>query len=122
MTLTLDSYKSAVSAWTDFATVTTDLAEKFGALFDGSGGRIDEDTTMTLAIAAKKRGAMQYANSTGRGETVKQWISDNYPNVRVIFTNRMNGANASADVYYIYADNVDLDENADCDHRSNRAC
>lgn len=109
----LDSYKSAKTAWTDFATVTADLAEKFGALFDGSGGRIDEDTVMTLAIAAKKRGAMQYANATGRGETVKQWISDNYPNVRVIFTNRMNAANASADVYYIYADNVDLDENAE---------
>lgn len=108
----LPAYVNTTGAWTNFATVTADIADAMSDLFGQSGERINEDSTLTLVIAASKRGAMQYANPTGRGETVREWINTNFPNTRVIFTSRFNGANASADVFYIYMDNVDLDETA----------
>jgi hypothetical protein len=108
----LPNYVGVSAPWTTFAIVTKDLADMFGALADGSGGRIVEDTSMTLVIAAAKRAVMSYPNTDGMGETVKQWLDNNYPNARVMFTNRFNAANGSANVAYLYADNVDLDESA----------
>ncbi|EPO8148139.1 major capsid family protein, partial [Morganella morganii] len=50
---------------------------------------------------------LNVANPVARGETVYQWIKENYPNMRLVFSPEYVGANGGADVVYMFAETVD---------------
>lgn len=79
----------------------------FSRIETSSGGIIKDDTPITLTLPLGFRSALNVANPVARGETVKQWINDNYPNMRLVFSPEFVGANGGADVAYMFADSID---------------
>ncbi len=64
-----------------------------------------EDTATTLALATN---VYQYLSVTSDfGNSVRQWIKDTYPKMRIVSAPELNLANGGANVAYLYADRVE---------------
>jgi hypothetical protein len=64
-----------------------------------------EDREITLALPTSK---YQYLTVTSDfGVSVRQWLSQTYPKLRVISAPQLVAANGGADVFYVYAESVD---------------
>ena len=89
-----------------FLQITADIREALNALQSQSGDNLDPmRTNIVLAIAANRA---QYLTVTSDfGNSVRQWMSETYPNVRVVTVPEFNAANGGANVFYVYAESVD---------------
>ncbi|QKG48685.1 major capsid family protein [Proteus mirabilis] len=105
----LPAYETAKGKWKGgtFADITADITDMFSRIETSSGGIIKDDTPITLTLPLGFRSALNVANPVARGETVKQWINENYPNMRLVFFPEFVGANGGADVAYMFADSID---------------
>lgn len=91
------------------AEIISDLMFAFAQLRKGSKEVVDPTTTpLHLVIASDKIDYLNTPSGTGAemGETAKDWLTRNYPNVTVESALEFNDANAGADVFYLYADSV----------------
>lgn len=88
-----------------FLNITADLRAAFAGLRTQSGDTIDPNTTkITLAIASN---AVDFLSVTSDfGNSVQDWLTKTYPNVRVVSAPELNAANGGANVFYIYAESV----------------
>ncbi len=91
-----------------WATKTTleiiqDILTSLQALRTQSGNLIDpKKTPITLAVAMS---AVDYLSTvTTLGYSVQQWLTANYPNVRVESAPELNAANGAANVFYLHAE------------------
>lgn len=109
----LPAYETGAD-WTtaDFATITADIQDMFGRIEVSSGGRIKDDAAMTMVLPMGYRRFLTVANPVAQGQTVSQWLTDNFPNVRVVYAPQFVGANGGANVAYLFADNVDVEDDA----------
>ncbi|GAA0334498.1 DUF2184 domain-containing protein [Morganella psychrotolerans] len=105
----LPPYETAAATWKGgtFANITKDITDMFSQLEMRSGGIIKDDTSITLTLPLGYRSALNVANPVARGETVYQWVKENYPNMRFVFSPEFAGANGGADVAYMFAETVD---------------
>lgn len=106
----LPAYETGTS-WVGatFADITAQLMGMFVDLESRSGGRILDDSQMTLVLPAGYRQFLAVSNPVAQGETVRQWMEQNMPNVRVIYSPEFVGANGGSNIAYLFADNVDDD-------------
>ncbi|CAY74271.1 hypothetical protein EPYR_01891 [Erwinia pyrifoliae DSM 12163] len=79
----------------------------FSRLETNSGGIIRDDMPVTLTLPLGFRSALNKANPVAKGETVKEWINNNYPNMRQVFSPEFKGANGGANIAYMFAGSVD---------------
>lgn len=88
-----------------FLQITADIREAMGALQNQSGDTIDPtETPLVLAVATV---ASQFlAVTSDFGNSVKTWLSDTYPKLRVVTAPELNGANGGANVFYLYPETV----------------
>lgn len=109
----LPAYESGTD-WTtgSFEDITGDIADMFGDVEMRSGGRVNSETTMTLVLPMGYRRYMNVSSTTARGDTVFEWFQANYPNTRIIYSPEFVGANGGANVAYLFADNVDVEDEA----------
>lgn len=105
----LPPYETAAAKWKGgtFANITKDITDMFSQLETRSGGIIKDDTSITLTLPLGYRSALNVANPVARGETVYQWVKENYPNIRFVFSPEFVGANGGSDVAYMFAETVD---------------
>lgn len=105
----LPAYETATAKWKNgsFAEITKDIGDMFARLEANSGGLIKDDTPLTLVMPLGYRSALNVANPVARGETVSQWIKENFPNMRYVFSPEFAGANGGADAVYMFAETVD---------------
>jgi hypothetical protein len=90
-----------------FLEITTDLLTALNGLRVASYEKIDiEKAPITLAVAMDKIIYLNTMNTLGT-MSVKQWLRENWPNVRLVSAPELVGANSSADVFYVYAEKVD---------------
>lgn len=84
--------------------IISDILTSLQTLRTQSGGLIDpKKTPITLAVAMS---AVDYLSTvTTLGYSVQQWLSQNYPNVRIESAPELNAANGGANVFYVYAEN-----------------
>ncbi|MGJ7207590.1 major capsid family protein [Morganella morganii] len=110
----LPAYETAAAKWKGgtFAAITGDITAMFSRLEMQSGGIIKDDTAITVTLPLGYRSALNVANPVARGETVYQWVKENYPNLRFVFSPEFAGANGGADVVYMFAETVDDDSTA----------
>lgn len=106
---TVPNGASGNSLWSSqtFAELQRQIQIILGALEVNSKGLIDSRSVqITLAIPT---GHYQYlTTSAGNGsKTVLEWISENYPNVRIEQAPELIGANSSANVLYAYAERIE---------------
>lgn len=105
----LPPYETTKKKWKGgtFADITKDITDMYSRIEMSSGGIIKDDTEITLTLPLGYRSTLNIANPVARGETVYQWIKENYPKLRFVFSPEFVGANGGADVTYMFADSID---------------
>ncbi len=85
--------------------ITADLRVAYSTLRIQSGDNIKPDkTAITLAIATA---SVDYLSTVSQyGNSVWDWIKENYPNTRVMSAPELSGAHLSDNVFYMYAESV----------------
>lgn len=89
-----------------FLEICADLRTAIVTLRTQSDDTIDpEKLPITLAVATA---AVDYLSTVSDfGISVRDWLKQTYPNVRVVSAPQLNNANASDNVFYMFADRVD---------------
>lgn len=93
------------STWASKTTleIIQDILTSLQTLRTQSGNLVDpKKGNITLAVAMN---AVDYLSTvTTLGYSVQQWLTQNYPNVRVVSAPELNAANGGANVFYLYAE------------------
>lgn len=85
--------------------IIRDIKAAVASLRNQSQANIDpKKTPMTLAIATSCVDFL--STSSDFGYSVRQWMTENYPNIRVEDAPQLNAANGGQNVFYLYADEV----------------
>lgn len=89
-----------------FLNITADIRGRLAALQAASQDQINVETApITMAIATN---CYQYLTVTSDlGISVKKWLADNYPKLRVVSAPELNLANGGANVMFLFADAVE---------------
>lgn len=89
-----------------FLQITADIRGMFARLQAAGKGQIDvkkAKTTLALALSVD-----QYLTVTSDfGKSVASWLSETYPNCRVVSAPELDSANGGANVAFLFADSVD---------------
>lgn len=89
-----------------FLQITADIREALSALQTQSGDVIDPERVDTVLAIASSRA--QYLTVTSDfGISVRQWMRETYPRMRVVSVPEFNGANGGANVFYVYAERIE---------------
>lgn len=85
--------------------ITSDIRTIFATVRTQSKGAIDpQKTPMTMALPTA---VVDYLTVTSQyGNSVQEWLTTSYPNVRVENAPELNGALGGQNVVYVYADEV----------------
>lgn len=88
-----------------FLEIAKDIRTSIVALRNNSQDTIDpEQVDLTLAVATA---AVDWLSTTSDfGISVRDWLKQAYPRVRVVSAPQLNAANGGANVFYMYADKV----------------
>jgi hypothetical protein len=89
-----------------FIEIINDVKTAMSALRVQSGYNFNpEKDSATLAIAASVVDFLATPNELGT-ISVKRWLNDTYPNLKIVAVPEFSGANGGANVFYIFADKV----------------
>ena len=90
-----------------FNEIVTDILTAIVAIRTNSKDTIDpEKVPLTLALPTAVVDRLGTVNSLGT-ISVRQWLKETYPNIRVVSAPELNVANGGANVFYLYAETVD---------------
>lgn len=90
-----------------FLEICADIRTAMGTLQNNSQDTINpEDRETTLAVPTSCYQYLSVVNVQG-SRSVREWLTETYPKCRVVSAPQLNSANASANVFYLYAENVD---------------
>lgn len=98
----------AAGAWPtkDFLAITADLRTAIATLRTQSQDTIDpESVDLVLLIATAKVDYLSVVSV--QGISVRDWLTQTYPKVRVESAPELNAVQAGADVFYLFAEKVD---------------
>lgn len=70
------------------------------------GGHMQDGTALTFVIPTGYRAMFTIRATDGSGMTFRQWLNENYPNLRVVSTPAFVGANGGKDVAYLFVENA----------------
>lgn len=88
-----------------FVQIQQDIITAVAALRTRSGDNIDPATVpCTLAVASAAVDAL--ATTNDHGVSVRKWIADTYPQMRVVSAPELDAADGGSDVFYLYAETV----------------
>ena len=106
----LPAYQTATSVWTGatvFSVIIGDLQRMISALETQSAGNFQDNMNVTLVLPLGYRAVLNKVNPvSATGETVRSWLDAQLPNVRYIFAPEFVGANAAANVAYMFIENM----------------
>lgn len=88
-----------------FLEITADIRNAMASLKSQSGDNIDpERDSLVMALASD---ASQYLTVTSEyGNSVRQWLNENYPRLRIETAPELNAANGGLNVFYVYPETV----------------
>jgi hypothetical protein len=89
-----------------FIEITADIRNAVASLRTSTGEIVDPDRDdMTLAVATA---SVDYLSVTALyGDTsVRQWLTETYPKIRIVSAPELDAANAGDNVFYLFADKV----------------
>lgn len=89
-----------------FLEITADIRTAVATLQNQSQDTINPEVTpLTLAVPTV---AYAYLSVTSNyGNSVREWIKETFPKMRIVSAPQLNGANGGANVFYLYAESVD---------------
>lgn len=88
-----------------FLQICADIRTAVAALLTRSGGNVDAmKVPTTLAVA---QAAVTYLTTVSDfGISVRDWLKQSFPQMRIVSAPELDAANGSANVFYLYADKV----------------
>lgn len=106
--LTVANGASGFPEWSTktFLEICKDIRGAIVALRNQSQDTIDpESVDLTLAVATA---SVDWLSTTSDfGISVRDWLKQAYPRIRVVSAPQLNAANGNANVFYLYADKID---------------
>lgn len=105
--VTVPNGASGSSLWSSktFLEITRDIRSAVAALRTQSGDNIDPNTAeLTLGVATNSVDWLTTVSDFGI--SVANWLQQTYPKLRVVSAPQLSGANGGANVFYLYADEV----------------
>lgn len=101
-----ESVASGGWATSDFKGITGDIRVAVAKLRTQSMDQIDpEKVKLTLALPTNK---VDYLSvTTDYGISVRDWLTQTYPKMRIVSAPELSGANGTDDVFYLFADSID---------------
>lgn len=88
-----------------FLEITADIRSSLEALRVSSGDNIDPSSdAIVMGVAMSAVGALTVTSDFGN--SVRQWLNESYPNVRIVSVPEFDAANGGDNVVYFYADTV----------------
>lgn len=89
-----------------FLEITADIRTAVATLQTQSQDNINPETTaLTLAVPTA---CYAYLSVTSNyGNSVREWIKETFPKMRIVSAPQLNGANGGANVFYLFAESVD---------------
>jgi hypothetical protein len=106
--VTVATGASASTLWSTktFLEITADIRTAAAALQNQSQDNINpEDTEITLALPTSVYQYLSVVAVYGN-VSVRDWIRQTYPKMRVVSAPQLNAANGGANVFYMYAESV----------------
>lgn len=105
--VTLPANSGGHIAWRDknFNEITDDMALIVNTLVLSSGGHIDDNSAMTMILPMSCNQYLSKRNEIG-SLSVKRWIEETYPNLRIVLVPEADGVNGGLNVTYIFADSI----------------
>lgn len=88
-----------------FEEIVADIQTLVSNVIVQSGGNVDENTDFTLVLPLGYNNYLTTPNVMGM--SVRRWITENYPRMRVEFAAEFVGANGGANIVYLIADKVE---------------
>lgn len=105
VTVATGAASSTLWAQKTFLEITADIRTAIVALRNQSLDNIDPETTpTTLALPTACMDRLSVTSDLGM--SVKEWIEENYPQMRRVSAPQLNAANGGANVFYLYAETV----------------
>ena len=105
----LSSYATTAGSKTysamTFDELTTEISTRLGSIMTNSGGNVDQNPALTIAMPVGYATIMTKPNTYG--QTPMAWLSANYPNVRVEYAPEFTAANGGANVAYYWAERIE---------------
>lgn len=102
-----DSGTGTTTTWSTKTTlqIIADILTALQSLRTQSKNVIDvKKTPITMAVAMS---SVDYLSTpTDLGYSVQEWLTENYPNIRVESAPQLDNAHSSTNVFYLYADSV----------------
>jgi len=94
--------------WTGktFLQISADIRTAAAALQTQSGDNIDP-MRMDCVLAIPTNRAQYLSVTSDFGISVRQWIAETYPRMRIVSAPELNAANGGANVFYLYAERVE---------------
>ncbi len=94
----------------DYLQIVEDLIQMFSGLFTQGQGQVNVNAPMTLALPIN---VITYLGLPSQyGNSVREWLTQTYPSVRVVAVPELQAANGGQNVAYLYAEKV-IDESTD---------
>lgn len=88
-----------------FLEITADIRTAIVALRTQSQDNIDPET-VSLTLALPTNAVDRLSTVSDFGISVRDWLTQTYPKVRVVSAPQLNTANSSVGVFYLYADAI----------------
>jgi hypothetical protein len=88
-----------------FLNITADIRTAVAALRAQSQDTIDPET-MELTLAVATAAVDRLSVTSDFGNSVRQWITETYPKMRIVSAPELSAANGGANVFYLYAERV----------------
>lgn len=105
---TLPNGASGFTTWQTktFLEINKDIRTAIVALRNQSQDTIDpESVDLTLAVSTN---AVDWLSTTSEfGISVRDWLRNAFPRIRVVSAPQLNGANGGANVFYLFADKIE---------------
>lgn len=103
LTLSTGAKGDTTFATKTFEEITTDFNGAISRLAVQLKGHFDSySTRLLLVLPTSVMGYLNTANALGK--TVKSWLKENYPNMRIEFVDNLNGADGGENVFYLMLD------------------
>lgn len=103
---------TAWNAAVTFAKLVTDFGRMIDRIESQMGGHLQDSTQLAFVIPTGYRNVLQ-AREANTGVSFRQWLTENYPSIRIVTTPEFVGANGGADVAYLIAESVSEYDDSD---------
>ncbi|PWF25053.1 major capsid family protein [Corticimicrobacter populi] len=116
----LPAYVSTGTPWltASFDQLTAEFNRLYNQIETQMGGQLQDSARVCLVLPTGYRSIFSVYSQAGSGMTFRQWLNENFPQLRIVSTNEFKGANGGLDVAYLFVENAGIQDDSDANNAS----